>query len=114
MFQSDKISPEAFANKTSYNAAKWATEVCNKMLKLQKEGNQFFFEDNPLKLVFKFDCGDGFEISLKSSEQAHILFVGDVQACVGDSWKVWCTKKDLTEFFKRFRFIPKGQFKSVV
>lgn len=114
MFRTDKVNTEAFANKTSYKAAMWAGEVCNKMLKLQNEGNQFFFEGGPIKLVFKFDYDDSFEISLKSSEHSHIWFVGDVSAEVKGEWKVWCTKKDLTEFFNRFKFIPKGQFKSVV
>lgn len=114
MFRAEKVNTEAFANKTSYKAAVWAGAVCNKMLKLQNEDNQFFFESSPIDLVFKFDYDGGFEISLKSSEHSHILFVGDVSAEVKGEWKVWCTKKNLTEFFNQFKFIPKSQFKSVV
>lgn len=114
MFNKDLVKREDFANTTSYNAAIWAGEICNKMLNVQQRNNQFFFEGEPLVVKFEFDY-NGFEISLKSDETSYVCFVGDQHHLDNDNfWKVWCTKKELTEFFKRFKFTPKAQFKSVV
>ena len=114
MFDQLKVNPQAFANKTSYTAAVWAGQTVNKMLALQKEGNQFFFEGTPIDLVFKIDYENLFEITLKSSGHSYTWFVGDETAEVKGEWKVWCTKKTLKQFFSQFNYIPKGSFKSII
>lgn len=114
MFDPSKCKREHFANTRSYEAAMWAGEMCNRMLDLKASGNTFFFEGDVIDPCFRIGYGQNFEISLELHENGYLVFVGDVQDEVKGEWKVWCTKKSLTEFFKRFKFISPGQYKSLI
>lgn len=113
MFNKHLVKLEDFANTTSYNAAMWAGELCNTILDTQENNHQFFFEGEPLIVKFEFDYND-FKICLRNETNSKICFVGDVHQEADGLWKVWCTKKELTEFFKSFKFTPKKEFKNVV
>lgn len=109
-FHSVLVDEHTFANKVSYKAALWAGETVNRMMSLQNEGMQFFFEGSPITLKWKVVYSPQLEISLQAYENSYISLVGDMY----DGDKVWCTKKSLTEFFKGFKFTPKKLFKSIV
>lgn len=114
MFDSSKVKREDFANLFSYKAALWGGEMCNKILKLKEQGFQFFYEDSIFNCDFNFKYGEDFLIGWKTSENCTEVWCGCTHAEVAGEWKVWCSKKELTEIFKRIRFVSPKEFKSLI
>ena len=111
MFDEDKVKQEWFASKNSYKAAIWAGLLCNNILEMKEQGFTFFLEGSHWVPEFKFHYNESFEIFIKDSEHCSTWIVGDVHSDVNGEWKVYCTKKELTEFFKRIKFVNPKEFK---
>lgn len=114
MFDLSKVNHEDFANLFSYKAALWLGEKCNEMLRLKEAGFIFFYEDFKIDLEFNFNYGEDFLIGLKTSENCIESWCGDTFLEVNGKWKIWCSKKELTEILKRIRVVNPKHFIKIV
>lgn len=114
MFDSTKVHREDFANLFSYKAALWLGDKCNEMIKLKEAGFIFFYEDYKINLEFNFQYGEDFLIGLKTSENSTEMWCGCTHAEVDGEWKVWCSKKELTEILKRLTVVNPKHIVKVV
>ena len=97
------INRDAFNSKRSYEAALYAGEVINAMLHASKNGSIILSYENVIKLdaAIELDENGQFQaIVIKDSEYSKTLIVGDETT---DNDKIYCTKRNIREFFKLWR-----------
>lgn len=114
MFEANKVNREDFANIFSYKAALWLGGKCNELLKLKQQGFVFFYGESKINLDFNFKYGEDFMIGLKTSENCTSMWCGCTHAEVNGEWKVWCSKKELTEILKRITVLNPKHLTKIV
>lgn len=112
------IKPEFFVNKRSYEAALYAVEVCNKIIRRHNSGDIVFEYENLIKPEFelRFNKAGIFEgLFLKDGEGCWVWIVGDVRqdgtpiigeykTIIGyEPGLIECTKREIREYFKLWR-----------
>lgn len=107
------IPQHVFENKRSYEAAVYAIELLNKLLKYQKEGWITIDEGIMQEPVFDIDYDDeDFQVSAMTDD-GRVIFIGDVHGGPNCD-KVYLTKKIVREWFNRYRFIRKANVKNLM
>lgn len=117
-FDTKLIPLKAFENARSYEAAVFGVEMMNSVLKLKKEG-WLIMEDGKI-------IDPGFEVTYTENtfhaygreydgqgktKTCRIFFIGDV---TNDEGKAYVTKKDMREWFKRYRFVRKRDIRNLL
>lgn len=98
------VTRESFHNKRSYEAALYAVAICNKIITRTNAGDIVFEYENLVAPDFEIDSyPDGtFEgLYVQDSESCKVQIVGDVED--GVSGLIYCTKRDIREFFQLWR-----------
>lgn len=113
-FDATKCKREHFANIFSLKAAIWCGNICNQILDKKEKGYSFFYDGRVMNPEFKFEYGEDFTIGYKTSPNTTEVWVGFEHAGVKGEWKVWCSKKELTEILKRIKFVNPKELKSIV
>lgn len=109
----------AFENARSYEAAVYAVELVNEILKYMKQGYLVMdngaifnagFEINYSKSTFSMY---GFENDGNDKIGCRIFLIGH---CTGGPKEdlIYCTKKEIREWFKKYRFIKKTDIKNLL
>lgn len=112
-FDVTKIPRCYFENQRSYEAAVYGIELMNKVLKLKKEGYLVMEDGKVFDPGFEIHCTKksfqayAFECDGMSTKGCRIFFIGSTLG--GPNYdKAYVTKKEMREWFKKYRFIKKS------
>ena len=111
------VTREAFHNQRSYEAALYAVQICNKMIRRSNAGDIIFEFEQLVKPEFRIDVdkdGAFTDLILKDGENCYVSIVGSetmddtpvyddgVLICYMPG-KIYCTKREIREYFKLWR-----------
>lgn len=100
-----KITADAFDGTRSYGAALWAIDICNHIIERVNAGDIVFEYENLVvpKFELRWHKDGRFEgLYTNDGENAVVQIVGDVLGGPNLE-KIYCTKKDIREYFKLWR-----------
>lgn len=94
------INREAFANQRSYEAALYAGQIVNQMIRRSNQGDIIFEYENLVKPDFNIEVdkdGNFQFLTLRDGENCKVMLIG------WTGGKVVCTKREIREYFKLWR-----------
>lgn len=91
------FKPELFENKRCYEAALYAVSICNNIIAKANSGHLVLEYEQIVKPKFEID-EDG--LFVRDSEHSRVWIIGDM---TNDKDKIYCTKRDVREYFKLWR-----------